>query len=269
MNEHCGIVGGPFRRGISGNPGGRPKEIARSRRSSALARPGGNRDAGGDHDEPREPAGGPSSRGKPHRRSCYGKPKETVEATVRGADCLALLWFARALHGMALRAVPAVGLMLLSFAIAAGQQLTVRFSQERLTGYRQHVSNAVGQPVPAGLPSRLRRAQQYWLSNPEARFRNLAAVARDRADILAACCDRLSGTGQERAALGRVRYLELASRVESRAELYGDRRASARVQRLQQLRRSGVYRGASAWDFTRAALMKDTMLGVALRPLLA
>src|ERR1700684_4434448 len=116
--------------------------------------------------------------------------------------------------------------------------------------------------------ARLRRARQYWLGNPEARFRNLAAVARDRADILAACCDRLSGTAQERAALGRVRYLELASRLESRAELYGDRRASARVQRLQQLRRSGVYRGASAWDFTRGALVKDAMLGVALRPLL-
>jgi glycosyltransferase involved in cell wall biosynthesis len=145
---------------------------------------------------------------------------------------------------------------------------TVRFSPERLTDYRQHVGNAVGQPVPRGALPRLQRARQYWLGNPEARFRNLAAVARDRADILAACCDRLSGTGQERAALGRARYLELASRLESRAELYGDRRASARVQRLQQLRRSGVYRGASAWDFTRAALMKDAMLGVALRPLL-
>jgi hypothetical protein len=146
---------------------------------------------------------------------------------------------------------------------------TVRFSQERLTGYRQHVNNAVGQPVPPGLPSRLRRARQYWLSNPEERFRNLAAVARDRADILAACADRLSSAWQQRAALGRARYLELASRLESRAELYGDRRASARVQRLQQLRLSGVYRGGSRWDFTRAALVKDAILGVALRPLLA
>jgi glycosyltransferase involved in cell wall biosynthesis len=137
---------------------------------------------------------------------------------------------------------------------------TVRFSQERLAGYRQHVSNAVGQPVPAGLPSRLRRAQQYQLSNPKTRFRNLAAVARDRADILAACRDWLSGTGQERTALGRARYLEVASRLESRAELYGDRSTSARAQRLQQLRRSGVYRGASAWDFIRVALMKDAML---------
>lgn len=145
---------------------------------------------------------------------------------------------------------------------------TVRFSPERLAAYRQHVSNAVGLPVPTGLPSRLRRARQYWLGNPEARFRNLAAVARDRADILAACCDRLSGAGQQRAALGRARYMELASRLESRAELYGDRRASARVQRLRQLRRSGVYRGASAWDFNRSALVKDAMLGVALRPLL-
>jgi glycosyltransferase involved in cell wall biosynthesis len=146
---------------------------------------------------------------------------------------------------------------------------TVRFSPERLTGYRQHVGNAVGIPVPRGLPSRLRRARQYWLSNPEGRFRNLAAVARDRAGILAACCDRLSGARQQRAALGRARYLELASRLESRADLYGDRRASARAQRFQQLQRSGVYRGASAWDFTRGALMKDAILGVALRPLLA
>ena len=75
----------------------------------------------------------------------------------------------------------------------------VRYSPERLTGYRQHVSNAVGQPVPAGLLSRLRRAREYWLSNPEEWFRNLAAVARDRADILAACCDCPSGTWQQRA----------------------------------------------------------------------
>jgi hypothetical protein len=56
--------------------------------------------------------------------------------------------------------------------------------------------------------------------------------------------------------------------LESRAELYGDRRASARVQRLRQLQQSGVYRGASAWDFTRRALLRDAMLGVLLRPLL-
>ena len=145
---------------------------------------------------------------------------------------------------------------------------TVRFSQERLTGYRQHVGNAVGQPVPPRLLPRLRRAGRYWLRNPEARFRNLAVVARDRADILAACCDRLSGTWQQRAVLGRARYLELASRLESRAELYGDRCASARLRRLLRLQRGGVYRAASAWDFTRAALMKDAILGVALRPLL-
>jgi glycosyltransferase involved in cell wall biosynthesis len=145
---------------------------------------------------------------------------------------------------------------------------TVRFSQERLTGYRQHVGNAVGQPVPPGLLSRLRRARQYWLNNPEARFRNLAAVARDRANILAACCDRLSGARRQRAALGRARYLELASRMESRAELYRKQPASARMQCLQRLRQDGAYRGASAWDFTRAALMKDAVLGVALQPLL-
>jgi O-antigen/teichoic acid export membrane protein len=52
-----------------------------------------------------------------------GLPGAALAWTLRvGADCLALLWFARSLHGMALRALPAVGLMLLSFAIAAGQQ---------------------------------------------------------------------------------------------------------------------------------------------------
>ena len=34
---------------------------------------------------------------------------------------------------------------------------TVRFSPERLTDYRQHVGNAVGQPVPRGVLPRLRR----------------------------------------------------------------------------------------------------------------
>jgi O-antigen/teichoic acid export membrane protein len=53
-----------------------------------------------------------------------GLPGAALAWTLRvGADCLGLLWFARSLHGMALRALPAVGLMLLSFVIAAGQQL--------------------------------------------------------------------------------------------------------------------------------------------------
>jgi glycosyltransferase involved in cell wall biosynthesis len=145
---------------------------------------------------------------------------------------------------------------------------TVRFSEERLTGYRQHASNAVGQPVPPGLVSRLRRARHYWLSNPEARFRNLAAVSRDRANVLGLCCDRLSGVWHQRAALGRARYLELASRMESRAELYGKQPATARMQCLQRMRQDGLYCGASVWDFTRAALIKDALLGVALQPLL-
>lgn len=145
---------------------------------------------------------------------------------------------------------------------------TVRFSPERLTSYRLHAGNAVGQPVPAGLLSRMRRTREYWLSSPEARFRSLAASARDRADILAACCNRLSGTWRQRAGLGRTRYLELASRLESRAELYGDGRTGARARHLRRLQQSGVYRGATAWDFTRGALIKDAMLGVALRPLL-
>lgn len=52
-----------------------------------------------------------------------GLPGAALAWTLRvGADCLALLWFARSLHGMALRALPAVGLMLLSFIVAAGLQ---------------------------------------------------------------------------------------------------------------------------------------------------
>lgn len=50
-----------------------------------------------------------------------GLPGAALAWTLRaGADCLAMLWFARSLHGMALRALPAVGLMLLSAVIAAG-----------------------------------------------------------------------------------------------------------------------------------------------------
>jgi hypothetical protein len=49
-----------------------------------------------------------------------GLPGAALAWTLRaGADCLAMLWFARSLHGMALRALPAVGLMLLSVIIAA------------------------------------------------------------------------------------------------------------------------------------------------------
>jgi hypothetical protein len=146
---------------------------------------------------------------------------------------------------------------------------TVLFSEERLTGYRQHTSNAVGQPRQPGLRPFLRRTRQYWLSNPEARFRNLAAVARDRADVLGMCCERTSGAWRQRAAAGRECYLQIASKLDSRADLYGETRAGARMRRLQSLQRSGAYRGANAWDFTRAALMKDAMLGVALHPLLS
>jgi O-antigen/teichoic acid export membrane protein len=52
-----------------------------------------------------------------------GLPGAAAAWTLRvGADCLALLWLARSLHGMALRALPAVGLMLTSFVVAAGLQ---------------------------------------------------------------------------------------------------------------------------------------------------
>ena len=48
-----------------------------------------------------------------------GLPGAALAWTLRaGADCLAMLWFARSLHGMALRALPAVGLMLLSIVVA-------------------------------------------------------------------------------------------------------------------------------------------------------
>ena len=48
-----------------------------------------------------------------------GLPGAALAWTLRvGADCLALLWFGRSLHGMALRALPAVGLMMLSFVVA-------------------------------------------------------------------------------------------------------------------------------------------------------
>jgi len=145
---------------------------------------------------------------------------------------------------------------------------TVRFSNERLADYRQHAGNAVGQPVPPGLLARLQRARRYWLCNPEGRFRTLAAVARDRAEILEASRGRLSGAFQERAALGQACYAQLASRFESRAALYAERRANARARQLGRMVGAGVYRGASAWDFSRAALLKDAMFGVALRPLL-
>jgi len=50
-----------------------------------------------------------------------GLPGAALAWTLRvGADCLALLWFADSLRGMVLRALPAVGLMLLSFVLAAG-----------------------------------------------------------------------------------------------------------------------------------------------------
>ncbi len=52
-----------------------------------------------------------------------GLPGAALAWTMRvTADCLLLLWFARSLHGMALRALPAIGLMFLSFFIAAGLQ---------------------------------------------------------------------------------------------------------------------------------------------------
>ena len=52
-----------------------------------------------------------------------GLPGAALAWTLRvGADCFGLLWFARSLHGMALRGLPAVGLMLLCFLVAAGLQ---------------------------------------------------------------------------------------------------------------------------------------------------
>jgi O-antigen/teichoic acid export membrane protein len=52
-----------------------------------------------------------------------GLPGAAAAWTLRvGADCLALLWVSRSLHGIALRALPAIGLMLTSFVIAADLQ---------------------------------------------------------------------------------------------------------------------------------------------------
>ena len=111
----------------------------------------------------------------------------------------------------------------------------------------------------------LQRTREYWLSSPEARFCGLAASARDRADILAACRNRLSldvatAGGARPHALSRVGLA-----LESRAELYGDRRAG-RGRAVS----SACSNPASipAPPPGTGALIKDAMLGVALRPLL-
>jgi hypothetical protein len=145
---------------------------------------------------------------------------------------------------------------------------TVKFSPERLVDYRQHDGNAVGLPAPRGMLDRLRRARGHWLNNPETRFRILSAVARDRAEILQAGKDMLTGVQQERALLGRERYLQLAHQLAARADLYAGRRASDRAKKLRRLVDEGVYRGANAWEFSRAALARDAILAVTLRPLL-
>lgn len=53
-----------------------------------------------------------------------GLPGAALAWTLRvSGDCLALLWFARTLHGTALRALPAVALMLFSVVVALVLQL--------------------------------------------------------------------------------------------------------------------------------------------------
>ena len=145
---------------------------------------------------------------------------------------------------------------------------TVRFSPERLTDYRQHVGNAVGQPVPRGALPRLQRARQYWRVIQRRGFATwprLRVTARTSWPRAAIGCPVRGRSGR----LWAVRAIWSWRRAWNRAQNCTEIGAqSARVLRLQQLRRSGVYRRASAWDFTRAALMKDAMLGVALRPLL-
>ena len=144
---------------------------------------------------------------------------------------------------------------------------TVRFSPERLTEYRQHVANAVGQPAPTG---RCRgcgaRASIGWAIQR----RGFAIWRRSRTTgptswrRVATCCRGRAGTGGSgpRALSGTGVAVGIARRTVWRS---ARNRASETPSAVAAER---LYGGASAWDFTHAALMKDAMLGVALRPLL-
>ncbi len=140
----------------------------------------------------------------------------------------------------------------------------VVYSDRRLADYRQHGNNAVGPPRP----TRLLPRWLDWLTNPGGRYHKLATAARDRAVILAESQGRLTGVWRDRAMAGEQRCLQLASRLESRAQLYECAAITSRIDRLVGLYREGTYRDRSGWGFNRSSLAKDAVLGVLLRPFL-
>lgn len=144
---------------------------------------------------------------------------------------------------------------------------TVLYSERRLGDYRRHGSNTCGEIARVRFP-RTREDWAYWLTNPAEGYRRLARTERNRAEILALCQPRVPKPWRARAAEGERRCLHFARQFDRRALIYGRGSIASRIRLLMELRGEGMYGAATDWTFPRAALKKDVLLGLLMKPFL-
>jgi len=144
---------------------------------------------------------------------------------------------------------------------------TIRYSDQYLTEYRQHAANACGFTRDDSV-SGVMRHRLRWLKNYAACYGALARVSRVRAMILRESLARLEGNWRDHCIAAERALMLKSDQMSLRAELYNT--SSSAVHRigivLKLLRKRAYVPGG--WTLGRAALAKDLIFGVLLKPVL-
>jgi glycosyltransferase involved in cell wall biosynthesis len=144
---------------------------------------------------------------------------------------------------------------------------TICYSDQHLTEYRQHATNACGFSRDDSL-SGVVRHRLRWLRNYAACYVKLARVSRVRAMILRESTPRLEGSWLDRCVAAERALMLKSDQMSLRAELYNTQSSALhRVGVVLKLLRKGAY-VPGGWTLGRAALAKDLIFGVLLKPVL-
>ncbi len=144
---------------------------------------------------------------------------------------------------------------------------TICYSDQHLTEYRQHATNACGFSRDDSLPG-IMRHRLRWLKNYAACYVKLARVSRVRATILRDSAPRLQGSWLDRCVAAERALMLKSDQMSLRAELYNTPlTVPQRIRIVLKLLRKRAY-VRSGWTLGRAALAKDLIFGVVLKPIL-